>query len=131
MRCRFCDEERSEDSLEHFLVCKWVHSCFPACWKQGATVPAAKFFLLMLSPSEKVAMSIFIFALYTICNEIRHCNVQPEAKQALWRVAGEVYLRPFARKAWNEFFLATLMRHAAVQDDTAERVRVHPRCGVG
>ena len=104
--CRFCMKEDSEDRIEHFLVCEWVNSCFPPHWKEGdpPIVPTGKFFLLCLTDDEKIAMSVFIYALYTVCNELRHSCIRPELKQTLLRTMGEVYLRPSVRKVWDGIF---------------------------
>ena len=49
-------------------------------------------------------MSVFNFALYTICNTIRQIDFGLEAKQALYRIMGDVYLKPSVRKVWEDTF---------------------------
>ena len=104
--CRFCHDPDSEDRIEHYLKCSFVHSFFPDSWKMGQPprVPIGKFFLFCLPDDEKVAMAIFIFGLYSICNQLRHCDIKPELHQALRRTMGEIYLKPSARNTWDGIF---------------------------
>jgi len=104
--CRFCEGAGTEDRVEHFLECDFVHNCFPAHWKPGSTshIPVERFFLLRMPEEDMIVMSVFNYALYTICNEIRHCNIHPELKQALWRTMGGIYLKPRAKQAWLRIF---------------------------
>ena len=105
-QCRFCRDEHSEDSLEHYMICTWVNSCFPPHWKTGSPpqVQSSRFFLLCLPQQEVITMSVFHFALYSVCNELRHCNIRSDLKHCLWRAMREVYLKPAVRKVWEETF---------------------------
>ena len=104
--CRFCDRVLSEDSIEHFVECAWVNSCFPAHLKVGSPpkVPKAVFFLDGLAEVEKVVVAIFNFALYTLCNELRHTQDRADLTLTLKRIMGEVYMRPAVLNAWQDFF---------------------------
>ena len=104
--CRLCRKEGCEDSLEHFLVCDFVHGCFPDSWKSGVPgrIAVGRFFLLGMPEEDMIVMSIFLFALYSVCNELRHCNIHSELKHSLWRAMGEIYLRPRTKQAWCRIF---------------------------
>ena len=105
-KCRFCDLAGTEDSIEHFVCCSWVNSCFPPHLKTGSPprIPKSLFFLLGLGDDEKVAIAIFIYALYTICNEVRHSGVTSDLHLILERVMGEVYMKPAVLNTWRRIF---------------------------
>ena len=84
-RCIFCDSPSTEDRIEHFVVCDVVQSLIPAYLKQGnpPRMPAKNFFLFGLDGKHKIGMSLFIFGLYTMHNEIRHHPDKTEFKKCI------------------------------------------------
>ena len=104
--CVFCQQEGSEDSIEHLVVCRRIQEFFPASLKQGwpPTVPANTFFLFGLSDKERLAVSIFMFALYTMHNELRHFPCHTDLNRTIFRVMAEVHLSRSGLRAWEEVF---------------------------
>jgi len=104
--CRFCEIADSEDSIEHFVRCSWVSSFFPRSLQVEAPgrISHALLFLFGVGESEKIAISIFNFGLYTVCNELRHSNNKRDLKLTLKRIMGEIYMRPAVLQAWERFF---------------------------
>ena len=94
------------DSIEHYVGCAWVNSFFPQHIKVGSPpqVPKPVFFLVGLGDNEKIAVSIFNYALYTMCNELRHSGDRTDLKLTLKHVMGEIYMKPAARQVWEDFF---------------------------
>ena len=73
--------------------------------KPSKLVATAKhFFLFGLDGKHKIGMSLFIFGLYTMHNEIRHHPDKTDFKKCFMRVCGEVHLRPCLQSVWNEIF---------------------------
>ena len=102
----FCQGEDSEDSIEHLVHCKRIHDFFPHSLKRGvpASVPVGTFFLLGLRDNECVAVSIFMFALYTMHNELRHNPCHADLNKTIFRIMAEVYMPTHAIRAWEEVF---------------------------
>ena len=92
-RCIFCDGEGTEDRIEHFVKCAVVQSVTPAHLKSGnpLRLPAKMFFLFGMNGKHKIAMSLFIFSLYTMQNEMRHHPDKTDFKLCFKRVAAEVH----------------------------------------
>jgi len=104
--CVFCQRQDSEDSIEHLVVCPRIHDFFPLSLKRGVppTVPVETFFLFGLSDKERVAVSIFMFALYTMHNELRHNPCHTDLNRTIFRIMAEVYMPAKAMRAWEEVF---------------------------
>ena len=75
-------------------------------------------------------MSVFNFALYIVCNVLRHCDVRSELRLCLFRIMGEIYLQPSAKKAWGDIFefqgchagsSCSWRRHAPARDGVVRR----------
>ena len=88
------------------VECRVVQDCFPSAWKEGEPprVPPTKFFLVTLDDDSKIAMAVFIFGLYTMCNEIRHGAGAPHFKKTLCRIMREIYMKPSVLAAWEKLF---------------------------
>ena len=104
--CLFCSQEGSEDSLEHILVCPFIHSLSPPSFKKGAPprLPIKHFFLFGLDGKHRIAMAVFVFALYTMHNELRHSADKSERRHCISRIAGDACARPAMRHAWRDVF---------------------------
>jgi hypothetical protein len=104
--CTFCKLHGSEDSLEHYFKCSFVNNRFPRDWKVAGsqTIEACKFVLLRLSDNEKIVMSVFNYALYNMSNFLRHVDARSDLNHTLYRIMGEVYLKPSVRKTFEDIF---------------------------
>jgi hypothetical protein len=49
-------------------------------------------------------MSVFNYALYNMSNFLRHVDARSELKLTLFRIMGEVYLKPAVRKVFDDTF---------------------------
>ena len=74
--------------------------------KRGSppTVPVDTFFLLGLHDNERTAVSMFMFALYTMHNELRHNPCHADLRRTIFRVMAEVHMPAQAVRAWEEVF---------------------------
>ena len=104
--CIFCGQEGSQDSIEHIVVCQVVQACLPSSLKAGTppSVPAKTFFLIALDDDTKVVMGVFIFALYTMHNEVRHGAGMTDFKKTIRRIMTEIYMKPRILKLWEALF---------------------------
>ena len=66
--CLFCQQEDSEDSIEHILRCPFIHDLFPRYLKKGypPKVPPKTFFLYGLDKKHQMAVSLMVHAIYTM-----------------------------------------------------------------
>ena len=104
--CLFCQLEESEDSIEHIICCPVIQDLLPRCYKKGSPprVPVKYFYLFGLDNKHKLAMALYVFAVYTMHNDLRHNPNRTELRQCISRIAGEVRLTGSLRNVWEEVF---------------------------
>ena len=104
--CLLCQQEDSEDSIEHILRCPFINDLFPASLKKGypPRVPPKTFFLYGLDRKHQMAVSLMVHAIYTMHNSIRHNPHHSEVRKTIARIAGEVHLSWSFRNAWSDVF---------------------------
>ena len=104
--CVFCKSE--EDSIEHILHCSTIQHMLPPEFKVGVPgrVPMKSFFLFELDGRQRILMSLFVFGIYTLHNQIRHSNETRELRHSLYRIISDVPLHKSIRQAWIDLDLA-------------------------
>ena len=131
--CVFCRQERCEDSIEHIVHCTVVQDVLPDSMRRGrpSKIPVSTFFLLGLDGKQRIAMSLVIYALYTLHNMLRH-DTSPmtphEVRQAVYRIIAEVGLHPAFREAWNEILQWESRGFSRTSTRVSRRMQPHATC---
>ena len=104
--CTFCQGDGSEDSIEHLLHCSVVQAFLPQSFKKGYPphTPVKYFCLFGIDNTHRIAMTLFICALYSMHHELRHNPCHMELRQCIFRIAAEVRLSAPLRNVWDEVF---------------------------
>ena len=92
--CMFCRDPEAEDSIEHIVSCPSVQQILPAKLKTGPSgkVGFQTWLLFGLDDPERMLMSLYVHAIYTIHNMYRHSCDRGEFKQTVERIVLEIPL---------------------------------------
>ena len=92
----------SEDSIEHIVRCPKIQGLFPREFQIGGSgrVPVKSCFLFGLDGRFRILMSLFVYGIYTLHNEIRHSGETREMRHSLFRIISAVPLSKTVKQAW-------------------------------
>jgi len=98
--CVFCGEVNSEDRLEHYFECTSLMPIFPTKFQRRASadIPVKYWFLLHLKKPDKIVMSLYVHAIYTLRNMYRHMSSRRELRLSAERIVLDIPLRPALAK---------------------------------
>ena len=103
--CIFCKSADSEDSIEHIIVCPRVSTCINVDWKPyGHAVPPPYWYLLEGDGKTRLSMACFVFAVYTVHNNIRHSGDTHDLHKQIYMALNLPSLAKPLRKAWEDMF---------------------------
>ena len=92
--CLFC--AREEDSLEHYFTCSSIRAVFPRKLRRELSQKAfvGYWFLFTLRKPDKILMALYIHAIYSMQNTIRHRHKVSELRLSIERIVLDIPLRP-------------------------------------
>ena len=98
--CRFCNNEKAENSIEHIIHCRAVQQLFPDSMKYGnpPRVPVWSFFLFKLDTKDRIIFALIVYAIYTVHNDFRNSNDHSDFRKCVFRVLADVKLQPAQNK---------------------------------
>ena len=103
--CLFCKKEGCFDSIEHFTECEVLLGLLPFYFKQQQQITRNKHWFLLTSKTDSTLFfAMFIAAVYTVHNSLRHFSDTRELRQQFQRVYHFGFLSTHCRRLWDKVF---------------------------
>ena len=100
--CLLCNETQTADSIEHIASCKKIRQCIPLGYYNMRDTNRL-FFLLSSHEEHTITFAMFLYAIYSVHNEIRHTGITRELKLQIGRAMHGCTLQKRDRILWNSF----------------------------
>ena len=100
--CLFCRQDGCLDSIEHFTECEVLLGFLPSYFRQQKQGTRNKhWFLLTAKQDSTLFFAMFIAAVYTVHNSLRHSSNNRELRQQFQRVHHNSHLNTRCRRLWD------------------------------